>query len=98
MKIDRVFVTDLPNRSRSQAIIETIDKLGAALGINIVAEGVETKDELDYLAANTGIGVAQGYFLGKPLVLERPRDVTAHAKIARQRENPRQIAARRTAE
>ncbi|MCO5056277.1 MAG: bifunctional diguanylate cyclase/phosphodiesterase [Rhizobiaceae bacterium] len=98
LKIDRVFVTDLPNRSRSQAIIETIDKLGAALGINIVAEGVETKDELDYLAANTGIGVAQGFFLGKPLVLERPRDVTAHAKIARQRENPRQIAARRTAE
>ena len=71
LKIDRVFVTDLPNRSRSQAIIETIDKLGAALGINIVAEGVETKDELDYLAANTGIGVAQGYFLGKPLLFAK---------------------------
>ena len=63
MKIDRCFVTDLPQES---AIASTILMLGKQLKLNIVAEGIETQEQLDWLKAND-CQMGQGFFFSKPL-------------------------------
>ncbi|SQH77890.1 GGDEF domain protein [Shewanella benthica] len=63
MKIDRCFVTDLPQES---AIASTILMLGKQLKLNIVAEGIENQEQLDWLKAN-GCQMGQGFFFSKPL-------------------------------
>ena len=66
LKIDRCFVSGVEPGSANDRIVTAILDLGAGLGLGIVAEGVETADELDYLAAR-GCQVVQGYHLGRPM-------------------------------
>jgi diguanylate cyclase (GGDEF)-like protein len=66
IKIDRSFVHDLASSADSQAIIRAVAGLGSALGMTTTGEGVETSDELDYLASE-GCTEAQGYLLGRPM-------------------------------
>ena len=70
IKIDRSFVTAIYQRPRSQSVLKAIESLGHALGMTIVAEGVETFEELAYLQAATRIRYAQGYYFSKPFFLE----------------------------
>ena len=70
LKIDRSFITDIHKRTRSQGILKAIESLCEALNIKVVAEGVETYEELVYLQAATRIRVAQGYYFSKPKFLE----------------------------
>ena len=70
VKVDRAFITDIHRRVRSQVILRAIESLCVALGITMVAEGVETPEELAYLRANTTIRLAQGYLFAKPLFLD----------------------------
>jgi diguanylate cyclase (GGDEF)-like protein/PAS domain S-box-containing protein len=70
LKVDRSFITDIHRRPRSQSILKTIESLGRSLGMTIVAEGVETHEELAYLHAATRIRYAQGYYFSKPFFLE----------------------------
>jgi diguanylate cyclase (GGDEF)-like protein/PAS domain S-box-containing protein len=70
IKIDRSFVTAIHQRTRSQSVLKAIESLGHALGMTIVAEGVETFEELAYLQAATRIRYAQGYYFSKPFFLE----------------------------
>jgi diguanylate cyclase (GGDEF)-like protein len=65
LKIDRSFISGLPASGESQAIVRSVVGLGKSLGIRITAEGVETKAQLDWVAA--GCDEAQGYFLGRPV-------------------------------
>lgn len=65
LKIDKSFVSDLTVDSNDAAIIRTIQALGSSLGISVVAEGVETVEQRDYLI-NTGCQFFQGYLFGKP--------------------------------
>jgi c-di-GMP phosphodiesterase Gmr len=71
LKIDRSFITDIHKRPRSQSILKAIESLGEALGMVVVAEGVETFEELAYLQAATKIRYAQGYYFAKPVLLEK---------------------------
>ncbi len=71
LKIDRSFITDIHRRPRSQSILKAIESLGHALGMNIIAEGLETIEELTYLSAATQIRNAQGFFFSKPLSLDQ---------------------------
>lgn len=66
LKVDRAFIMSIHERPRSQDILKAIESVCVALGIGMVAEGVELREELDYLAKNTQIRLVQGYFLGKP--------------------------------
>ena len=66
LKIDRCFVSGVEPGSASDRIVTAILDLGAGLGLGVVAEGVETAEELDYLAAR-GCQVVQGYHLGRPM-------------------------------
>lgn len=70
LKVDRSFITDIYRRPRSQIILKAIESLGHSLGMNIVAEGVESFEELTFLNTFTGIRQAQGYYFSKPVLLE----------------------------
>jgi cyclic di-GMP phosphodiesterase Gmr len=66
LKVDRSFISCIHQRPRNQSILKAVESLGQALGMVIVAEGVETQDELDYLLSKTSIRMAQGYFFSRP--------------------------------
>lgn len=66
IKIDRSFVAGMLTRQRTMAIVETVVKLGHALDMDIVAEGVENEAQLHALRAK-GCHLVQGYHLGRPL-------------------------------
>ena len=70
IKIDRSFITDIHERPRSQGILRAIESLSEALGMTVIAEGIETHEELAYLQAATRIRYAQGYYFDKPIFLE----------------------------
>ena len=70
LKIDRGFVRDLEHDSDDAAIVSAIVALGQALGLRIVAEGVETDVQQAFLT-RLGCDSLQGYLLGHPLPAER---------------------------
>ena len=65
IKIDRSFVSNLHNNSSSQAIVCAIIGLGRGLQVPLIAEGVETQEQLEFLRT-AGCDEAQGYLIGKP--------------------------------
>ena len=66
IKIDRSFVRDLPKDSEDQAIAQAIISMGKALGMTVVAEGVETKEQETFLR-NHACDEMQGFLFSKPL-------------------------------
>jgi c-di-GMP phosphodiesterase Gmr len=70
IKIDRSFITDIHKRPRSQGILRAIESLSEALGMTVIAEGIETFEELVYLQAATRIRYAQGFYFSRPIFLE----------------------------
>jgi diguanylate cyclase (GGDEF)-like protein/PAS domain S-box-containing protein len=66
IKLDQSFVRGLSARSDDTAIADAIISMGQNLGLNVVAEGVETEAQLDYLRQR-GCDFVQGYFLSRPL-------------------------------
>jgi diguanylate cyclase (GGDEF)-like protein/PAS domain S-box-containing protein len=65
IKIDRAFVMNLERNPQSAAIVRAVIGLGHGLKMSIVAEGVETQEQLGFLA-DEGCDAVQGYFIGKP--------------------------------
>jgi diguanylate cyclase (GGDEF)-like protein/PAS domain S-box-containing protein len=65
IKIDRAFVMNLGRNPQSAAIVRAVIGLGHGLEMSIVAEGVETQEQLSFLA-DQGCDAVQGYFLGRP--------------------------------
>ncbi|MQG94846.1 bifunctional diguanylate cyclase/phosphodiesterase [Pseudomonas sp. MN1F] len=70
LKIDRGFVRDLEQDSDDAAIVSAIVALGQSLGLRIVAEGVETDRQQDFLT-RLGCDSLQGYLLGQPVPAEQ---------------------------
>ncbi len=66
LKIDREFVTAVDQRRDSQAICRSMIALGQGLGIRVLAEGVERREEYDWLRRN-GCAHFQGYYFAPPL-------------------------------
>ncbi len=71
IKIDRSFISGIHRRPRSQSILRAVESLSNALGMTVVAEGVETFEELAYLLAATNIRYAQGYYFSMPIYLDQ---------------------------
>ena len=65
MKIDRSFVCGLPHSSEDVAIVGAVIELGHALNLSVVAEGVETADQLGNLQS-AGCDTAQGFLFSRP--------------------------------
>jgi diguanylate cyclase (GGDEF)-like protein/PAS domain S-box-containing protein len=81
LKIDRTFVRDLPADASSRAIAETIISLGKAMGMPVIAEGVETEEQRDFLA-HLGCHSIQGFLISRPLpVIEFENLLAALNKI-----------------
>jgi diguanylate cyclase (GGDEF)-like protein/PAS domain S-box-containing protein len=70
IKIDRAFVMNLGRTPQSAAIVRAVIGLGHGLDVSIVAEGVETQEQLSFLAAE-GCDDVQGYFIGRPAPIEQ---------------------------
>ena len=66
LKIDRSFVRNLPASEGNLAIVRAVVALASALGVKVIAEGVETEDERNALAGN-GCQFFQGYLFARPL-------------------------------
>ena len=69
LKIDRVFIKDVSMNSDSEAIVEMIIVLAKNLKLSVVAEGVETEEQLAFLKER-GCDVAQGYLISRPSTAE----------------------------
>jgi diguanylate cyclase (GGDEF)-like protein/PAS domain S-box-containing protein len=69
LKIDRAFVTDVASDPNAAAIAKTIVFLAQSLGLSVIAEGVETEVQRDFLG-NSGCRDYQGYLFSRPLPLE----------------------------
>jgi len=66
IKIDRSFVMGLPELKKNLVIIKTIIAMGHSLGMKIVAEGIETEEQLDLLIG-FGADEGQGYYFSRPV-------------------------------
>lgn len=67
VKLDKLFVSDIKNK-KTQLLIKGIAEIGNKVGFSLLAEGIETKDDL-MLIRRMGVKFGQGYFLGKPEIM-----------------------------
>ncbi|HET9511098.1 MAG TPA: EAL domain-containing protein [Sphingomonas sp.] len=76
LKIDRSFIDGLGRERESSAIVQSVIHLGRALGMEVVAEGVETEAQVQALRV-AGCSHLQGYFLARPMAEEDARALAA---------------------
>ena len=70
LKVDRSFVSDLATDAEDRAITEAIIAMGRTLSLTVVAEGVETPEQVAFLRANACAEV-QGFYFGRPMPPEQ---------------------------
>ena len=68
LKIDRSFIIDAPDDGSSAALVQSILAMAGHLGLHVVAEGVETRAQADFLIGH-GCPCLQGYLYGRPMPL-----------------------------
>ncbi|WP_342115273.1 putative bifunctional diguanylate cyclase/phosphodiesterase [Pseudoduganella sp. OTU4001] len=76
LKIDRSFIMDMPDDANDVVIVQAILAMAGHMGLRVVAEGVETQAQADFLAAH-GCHALQGYLLGRPAPLPALLDLLA---------------------
>ena len=69
LKIDRMFIARVTDAGYDRTIVEVLVQLGRTLGLDIVAEGVETPEQLAFLQ-ESGCGRAQGYLVARPMPID----------------------------
>lgn len=74
LKIDRSFIRNLPENDRDNAITHAIIAMGETLGLTVVAEGVETVEQMDFLKEQS-CDEMQGYFFSKPIEPDKFADL-----------------------
>ena len=68
LKIDRSFVTDVVTNSADAGIVRAVVAMAHGLKLNVIAEGVETKEQFAYLR-ESGCDALQGYWFSRPLTV-----------------------------
>ncbi|MEX0959408.1 MAG: EAL domain-containing protein [Burkholderiales bacterium] len=74
LKIDRAFIHDVPGNAEDRALTQTIITMGRTLNLTTVAEGIETREQFDFLLAN-GCDQYQGYYFSAPLDAKETADL-----------------------
>lgn len=69
LKIDRTFIINVPENKRDAALLHSIMQLGKSLGLTVLIEGVETKEQLQFFKDHDG-DLIQGYYFSKPLAVD----------------------------
>ena len=69
LKIDRLFIQDITSRSGAFTLVKTITSMTRVLGLNSVAEGIETRAQLNLLRNFAGCKFAQGFYFSRPIPL-----------------------------
>ncbi|MEO0914776.1 MAG: EAL domain-containing protein, partial [Pseudomonadota bacterium] len=92
VEIDRSFIADLDRRSDNQQMVSIMMHMARSLGLEILAEGVETEREIETLR-KLGCYSMQGYHVAKPMALEETQAwIAAHLRKIRSQRGPRSIA------
>ena len=86
LKVDQSFVGDIPDEPDAVAIVSAVIAMGHALKLKIIAEGVETRGQMDFLRA-MGCDIAQGYYMGHAM---------PHGEFVRLLQNGIQLESRQT--
>ena len=82
LKIDKSFVEDVPDRFEDVAIVRSVIQLAKGLNLRVVAEGVETAEQLKFLREN-GCGEVQGYYFAVPsAVITSPANAPARLALS----------------
>jgi EAL domain-containing protein (putative c-di-GMP-specific phosphodiesterase class I) len=74
LKVDKVFVDELSGDHDGTTLVETILEMARVLGLEVVAEGVETAEQADFLREQ-GCGFAQGYLFSRPVDASQVEDL-----------------------
>jgi EAL domain-containing protein (putative c-di-GMP-specific phosphodiesterase class I) len=82
IKIDRSFVSNVQSNPQSATIIRAVIGLGRGLNLPIVAEGVETQGELDFLTEEACDEI-QGYLVGRPAPIDLYADLVGRRHISK---------------
>ncbi|OWK27852.1 EAL domain-containing protein [Sphingomonas mucosissima] len=77
LKLDRSLVQNLTVRSEAQVLAQTIISMANSLGLHSIAEGVETRDQLELLSV-MGCDEVQGYLLSRPISHSDLEDLLAN--------------------
>jgi EAL domain-containing protein (putative c-di-GMP-specific phosphodiesterase class I) len=83
LKIDQSFVRDIMIDSNDASIVNTIIALGLSLGLEVLAEGVETEEQLQLLLSN-GCQAFQGYLFSKPVPIDDFELILARDSVEKQ--------------
>ncbi len=84
IKIDQAFVANLSHSQQAATIIRAVIALGRGLNLPVVAEGVETEEQLRFLA-DENCNEIQGYFVGRPKLIDDYAEVVGRAPVQRPR-------------
>jgi diguanylate cyclase (GGDEF)-like protein/PAS domain S-box-containing protein len=84
IKIDKTFISNLDHNPQSAAIIRAVIGLGRGLQLPVIAEGVETKSQMDFLAREA-CDLVQGYVVGRPLPIEDYADLVGRRPVEKKR-------------
>ncbi|HEY0156016.1 MAG TPA: EAL domain-containing protein [Thermoanaerobaculia bacterium] len=76
LKIDKGFVSDLPDKFEDAAIVSSVIQLANGLGLRVIAEGVERREQLDFLR-DAGCREVQGFYFSHPVPLEQVEKLIA---------------------
>jgi EAL domain-containing protein (putative c-di-GMP-specific phosphodiesterase class I) len=74
LKVDRSFIRNIPQDVEDKAITEAIIAMGKTLSLTVVAEGVETQEQLDFLREHS-CDEMQGFYFSKPIVPDKFADL-----------------------
>ena len=74
LKIDKSFVQDIPHEKDDMQIVSTIISMGRQLGLEVVAEGVETREQVEFLKSQKCF-LMQGYYFSEPIVAKELEEI-----------------------
>ncbi|MGB3534708.1 MAG: EAL domain-containing protein [Microcoleaceae cyanobacterium] len=80
LKIDRFFIQEIDRDIKQQAIVKAMMSMAHQLNLTVIAEGIETEAELNFLQQN-GCDAAQGYFISRPLPWDKFQQFIQQSRI-----------------
>jgi EAL domain-containing protein (putative c-di-GMP-specific phosphodiesterase class I) len=89
LKVDRSFIRNIPKDTEDNAITQAIIAMGRVLSLTVVAEGVETQDQMDFLREHA-CDEMQGFYFSKPITPDEFADLLRNHDPSSQRESPTQ--------